>query len=67
MFSNKNKTAMPLPGGTASTIGAGVTLTGDINSPGDIRIDGTLTGNIICQSRVFANIVSQAVSTSLTR
>ena len=53
MFSNKSKLAQPSPGGTTSIIGAGVTLTGDVNSPGDIRIDGYLKGNIICTSRVF--------------
>ena len=38
---------------SASMIGAGTTLKGDITSNGDIRIDGTLKGNIIGSSKVI--------------
>ena len=38
---------------SASMIGAGTTLKGDITSSGDIRIDGTLKGNIIGSSKVI--------------
>ncbi|MQY79542.1 MAG: polymer-forming cytoskeletal protein, partial [Bacteroidetes bacterium] len=33
-------------------IGIGTEITGDINSNGDIRIDGTLNGNLITKGKV---------------
>lgn len=55
MFNPKSKTN-PLPdapgSGGASLIAAGTTLKGDITSNGDIRIDGTLDGNIHCTAKV---------------
>jgi cytoskeletal protein CcmA (bactofilin family) len=55
MFNQKSKSEntpeAPTPGG-ASIIAAGTTLKGDINSSGDIRIDGTLQGNINCTAKV---------------
>ena len=33
-------------------IGVGTEITGDVNSNGDIRIDGTLTGNLITKGKV---------------
>lgn len=38
--------------GSASIISAGTTLKGDITSNGDIRIDGSLKGNIYCSAKV---------------
>jgi len=38
--------------GGASLIASGTTLKGDITSSGDIRIDGTLQGNIYCSAKV---------------
>ncbi|HEY0677899.1 MAG TPA: polymer-forming cytoskeletal protein [Chitinophagaceae bacterium] len=38
---------------SASMIGAGTTLKGDITSNGDLRIDGTLKGNIIGSAKVI--------------
>ena len=55
MFNQKSKSETspeaPTPGG-ASIIAAGTTLKGDITSNGDIRIDGTLQGNIHCTAKV---------------
>ena len=55
MFNPKSKsettTEAPVPGG-ASIIAAGTTLKGDITSNGDIRIDGTLYGNIDSTAKV---------------
>lgn len=55
MFNQKSKSETfqetPTPGG-ASIIAAGTTLKGDISSSGDIRIDGTLQGNIHCTAKV---------------
>ena len=38
---------------SASMIGAGTTLKGDITSNGDLRIDGNLLGNIIGSAKVI--------------
>jgi cytoskeletal protein CcmA (bactofilin family) len=56
MFNIKSKsdissdTSAPQSG--ASIISAGTTLKGDINSTGDIRIDGTLLGNVTSAAKV---------------
>ncbi|MBO9572912.1 MAG: polymer-forming cytoskeletal protein [Chitinophagaceae bacterium] len=56
MFNPKSKsessTDAPVQQGGASIIAAGTTLKGDITSNGDIRIDGTLQGNINCTAKV---------------
>lgn len=39
--------------GSTTIIGNGVTFTGDINSTADIRIDGTLKGNIVSTARIL--------------
>jgi len=57
MFNQKSKSDSfddtPVSGGnSASIIAAGTTLKGDITSNGDIRIDGTLQGNIHCTAKV---------------
>jgi cytoskeletal protein CcmA (bactofilin family) len=56
MFNNKNKTDMQTEktnGGTGTTlIGAGTTLKGDISSNSDLRIDGTIIGNIQSTAKV---------------
>ncbi len=52
MFNSKTK-AGEAPVGSATIIGAGTTITGDIISSGDIRIDGTLIGNVKSKARVL--------------
>lgn len=56
MFNNKSKSEFssenPVPQSGASIISAGTTLKGDLTSSGDIRIDGTLHGNIHCTAKV---------------
>lgn len=55
MFNSKSKSESNeenVPA-SASMIGAGTTLKGDITSNGDIRIDGTLKGNIIGSAKVI--------------
>jgi cytoskeletal protein CcmA (bactofilin family) len=54
MFNAKSKTdsSSPSQGGN-SLIGAGTTIKGDIVSSGDVRIDGTLIGNIRCTAKVL--------------
>ncbi|HVY74249.1 MAG TPA: polymer-forming cytoskeletal protein [Puia sp.] len=56
MFNNKSKsesTESQAPVGSASLIGSGTSMKGDITSSGDLRIDGTLIGNIICSAKVI--------------
>jgi len=58
MFNGKSKSegfelGAEKPASTsASLIGAGTTMKGDITSSGDLRIDGTLVGNIHCTAKV---------------
>src|SRR5579872_7627133 len=55
MFNGKTKSDMPgevSVSTSASLIGAGTTMKGDITSNGDLRIDGTLVGNINCTAKV---------------
>ncbi len=56
MFNNKTKSETAetaVPSGSASLIGSGTTLKGDISSNGDLRIDGTLIGNITSSSKII--------------
>ena len=41
---------------SSSIIGAGNTITGNIDTHGDLRIDGTLKGNIYSKAKVFIGI-----------
>jgi cytoskeletal protein CcmA (bactofilin family) len=71
MFNNKSKsetTETVVPTGSASLIGSGTSLKGDITSSGDLRIDGTLIGNIICSAKVIigANGVVEGDVSGLT-
>jgi cytoskeletal protein CcmA (bactofilin family) len=56
MFNQKSKSDSisdaPVQPTGASIIAAGTTLKGDISSSGDIRIDGTLQGNIMSTAKV---------------
>jgi cytoskeletal protein CcmA (bactofilin family) len=55
MFNSKSKSENQDENVTASAsmIGAGTTLKGDITSNGDLRIDGILKGNIVGSARVI--------------
>lgn len=56
MFNTKSKSEFPgetTTGSSASLIGAGTSMKGDITSSGDMRIDGTLVGNINCSAKVI--------------
>jgi cytoskeletal protein CcmA (bactofilin family) len=56
MFKGKTKSeffAETSGNNAASLISAGTTLTGDINSNSDLRIDGTLIGNINSSAKVI--------------
>ena len=55
MFNGKTKSDVlgetPV-GSSTSLIGAGTSMKGDITSNGDLRIDGSLVGNIHCSAKV---------------
>ena len=54
MFNNKNKTDMQQPssGNGTTLISAGTKLKGDISSSSDLRIDGTVLGNIHSTAKI---------------
>jgi cytoskeletal protein CcmA (bactofilin family) len=55
MFKNKSTTMMneKTNGGTGTTlVSAGTTLKGDISSNNDLRIDGTVIGNVSSSSKI---------------
>lgn len=56
MFNSKNKIDMPgttTNGNGATLIGAGTTVKGDIQSNNDLRIDGTVIGNIDSNAKII--------------
>jgi cytoskeletal protein CcmA (bactofilin family) len=54
MFLSRSKSATDEPMlGSNSIIGAGTIITGNIESVGDIRIDGTLKGNLTCKAKLL--------------
>lgn len=54
MFKQKTKTAKSSPSTvSASIIGEGNCITGDIASDGDIRIDGLIKGNVFSKAKVL--------------
>jgi cytoskeletal protein CcmA (bactofilin family) len=55
MFNTKNKTDMQSTtntGNGTTLISSGTTLKGDISSTGDLRIDGTVVGNIQSSAKI---------------
>jgi cytoskeletal protein CcmA (bactofilin family) len=59
MFNSKNKIDMPnttTNGNGATLIGTGTTVKGDIQSNNDLRIDGTVIGNINSNAKVIVGI-----------
>jgi len=53
MFNSKSRSADEHTPGATSIIGAGTTISGNIQSNGDIRIDGTLIGNLSGKAKVL--------------
>jgi len=55
MFNGKSKSEFPIDtnGNSTSLIGSGTSLRGDITSNSDLRIDGTLIGNIISTAKII--------------
>lgn len=54
MFNNTNNKTMKKDdnGSVINMIGVGTIITGDINSNGDLRIDGTLKGSVATEGKV---------------
>lgn len=52
MFTVKSKTNEDLPSGKTSIIATGITITGDIITEADMRIDGKLIGTITSSAKV---------------
>ncbi|MBS1927303.1 MAG: polymer-forming cytoskeletal protein [Chitinophagaceae bacterium] len=53
MFGIKSKDASHLPIAGCTIIGAGVIISGNIESEGDIRIDGVLKGNLSSRAKIL--------------
>ncbi len=60
MFNNSNKTKETPSKSTAAAgndtytrIGEGVTIEGNINCQGDVRVDGNVSGNIVTSARII--------------
>jgi cytoskeletal protein CcmA (bactofilin family) len=54
MFNSKSRSAEDAnPAGGSTMIGSGTTITGDLESNGDIRIDGTLKGNLKGRAKII--------------
>ena len=54
MFSSRSRpSSAETPVGSTTIIGAGSVISGNIESIGDIRIDGILKGNLSCRSKVL--------------
>ena len=54
MFNSKSKSSFDeTTAGSTTIIGAGTTITGNVQSNGDIRIDGTIKGNLLAKAKVL--------------
>lgn len=51
--SNGTPQSSPSGGGGVNTIDAQTSITGDLKAGGDIRIDGTLKGNLVCEAKLI--------------
>ncbi|HNU89707.1 MAG TPA: polymer-forming cytoskeletal protein, partial [Ferruginibacter sp.] len=53
MFNSRSRSADEAASHTSTLVGAGTTITGNIESHGDIRIDGVLKGNLKAKAKVI--------------
>ena len=53
MFKEKSGTPERTNGNSATLISAGTTLMGDVTSDNDLRIDGTIRGNVYSTSKII--------------
>jgi cytoskeletal protein CcmA (bactofilin family) len=50
---DSGRSSTPAGGGGVNTIDAKTTIEGNLKAGGDIRIDGTLIGNLICEAKLI--------------
>ncbi|HQY12924.1 MAG: polymer-forming cytoskeletal protein [Ferruginibacter sp.] len=53
MFNSKSRSSDETVSNASTLVGAGTTITGNIESNGDIRIDGVLKGNLKAKSKII--------------
>jgi cytoskeletal protein CcmA (bactofilin family) len=53
MFNSRESQNPPVSQGAITAISAGSTIKGDLSCTGDVRIDGTLIGNLSCESKII--------------
>ena len=54
MFTTRLKSnQQPDPNSSATLIGAGTTIIGNVEATGDIRVDGTIKGNLFAKAKVI--------------
>ena len=54
MFNSKSKSSFDdTAASSTSIIGAGTTITGNVQSNGDIRIDGIIKGNLVSKAKIL--------------
>jgi cytoskeletal protein CcmA (bactofilin family) len=54
MFNSKSKSSFDeTTASSTSIIGAGTTITGNVQSNGDIRIDGVIKGNLVAKAKIL--------------
>ena len=53
MFNSKPRSSDETVSNASTLVGAGTTITGNIESNGDIRIDGVLKGNLKAKSKII--------------
>jgi cytoskeletal protein CcmA (bactofilin family) len=67
MFGRKDVKELEVAGNISTIIGEGTVLEGTIISPGNIRIEGTVKGNITTQSRLVVSITAKVVGNILAQ
>lgn len=54
MFNSKSKSSLDeSPAGSTTIIGAGTIITGNVQSNGDIRVDGMIKGNLSSRAKIL--------------
>lgn len=53
MFNSKDNQSLAGLQGSITAISTGTVIKGDLVCPGDIRIDGTIHGNLSCESKII--------------
>ena len=53
MFSSKKNEGGSMDGFSINSLGIGSSFKGDLTAKSDMRIDGTIIGNIVCDARII--------------